>query len=785
MSKKQTFVDDEMYIKKSDVDAIRKRPSMWISSSGQAGVFHLCKEIIDNNRDECFKKDSPGDHIWISIYKDHIVTSDNGRGIATDLLQEVYETTQAGSNMTRAGGATAGENGVGTTCALALSSKLVVCTTRPVEKKKLTLVYKESKLVDRKLEDYDGENHGLSVYFAPSKKALGVDEIPVDDLVKWIKDFNYTLPENIKMDYNVCGKHYQVAHKPIKMLLETEIGSDNMMTPIMNVHCTGKLDETVLGELFHRTFEVDVALVYSNPDKYKGEDIRHSWMNMIHTIDNGSHVDGVLSGFIKYMIGVVVKKNKKLDNTDLKKDVLAHLSVVVKGSCDCATMFSSQSKHKVFLKELGDAITKAFYEAMDHVSTSTVNAFADVIIGNHRARVAGEQARDIKSLTKVKKQWTVPDSFIPCSTVKTEHPKEIFFVEGNSAGGGLNGARDARFQAILFFKGKLQNVYDLDPQRALSCDSCKHIIPTLGCGIPADIKKLKYDKIIIATDADIDGYHIRTLILTFFIIFLPELIYAGKVYVAEPPLYKLVRGKDVKYVATQNEYIEYCIKSISDLKIDFPIASTNKINVSDFVTEAFDYLTTLKEVSVNRSVNRYLLEYIAYGIATYGSRDAFIKNIDKWLKSIASVFKEIGFDHNTNQVFAVIELIDNFVLIDDELLTELDYVINIIKKYGLLIHYQSSKRNVDTQTELSHFFEYIEDAFPQIKGRYKGLGSSDPEVLREVVMDPSVRRIYQVTMEDAVTLQKMGALMGSGKDNINQRKDMLMNFKFTKADIDS
>jgi DNA gyrase/topoisomerase IV subunit B len=112
-------------------------------------------------------------------------------------------------------------------------------------------------------------------------------------------------------------------------------------------------------------------------------------------------------------------------------------------------------------------------------------------------------------------------------------------------------------------------------------------------------------------------------------------------------------------------------------------------------------------------------------------------------------------------------------------------VINIIKKYGLLIHYQSSKRNVDTQTELSHFFEYIEDAFPQIKGRYKGLGSSDPEVLREVVMDPSVRRIYQVTMEDAVTLQKMGALMGSGKDNINQRKDMLMNFKFTKADIDS
>lgn len=782
MSKKQTFVDDEYKIIRVDIQRIRTRPTMFISAIGEAGVFHLCKELIDNASDEALKSESPCDSFKILMTDKQIRVIDNGRGIPTDIMQEIYETMQAGTNMTRSNGATRGENSLGgSTCLLALSSYLKVVSTRPNEHKRLTLIYKEAELVDKILEEYDGNDHGLDVTYQPSRKVMGCDKIPVDRVLEWLKDFDYTLHPGTSVSYTANGKQYHVQHKHLRQFFDDSSFKDKAMSDTLTVSFKGNIDETFMDKTTVRKYKIDFAMMYAS----RSEDVRHSWMNMIYTPENGDHVNGIIKAITKFFTEECIKKNKKLQNEDLRKDILAHLQLVVRGECDKMHLFSSQSKHKVLSPEFCKEIEQTCYDALRNSPSSTIGSIVNAIISNHRERVAGEQARDIKSLTKVKKQWTVPDSFIPCSTVKTEHPKEIFFVEGNSAGGGLNGARDARFQAILFFKGKLQNVYDLDPQRALSCDSCKHIIPTLGCGIPADIKKLKYDKIIIATDADIDGYHIRTLILTFFIIFLPELIYAGKVYVAEPPLYKLVRGKDVKYVATQNEYIEYCIKSISDLKIDFPIASTNKINVSDFVTEAFDYLTTLKEVSVNRSVNRYLLEYIAYGIATYGSKDAFIKNIDKWLKSIASVFKEIGFDHNTNQVFAVIELIDNFVLIDDELLTELDYVINIIKKYGLLIHYQSSKRNVDTQTELSHFFEYIEDAFPQIKGRYKGLGSSDPEVLREVVMDPSVRRIYQVTMEDAVTLQKMGALMGSGKDNINQRKDMLMNFKFTKADIDS
>jgi DNA gyrase subunit B len=356
-------------------------------------------------------------------------------------------------------------------------------------------------------------------------------------------------------------------------------------------------------------------------------------------------------------------------------------------------------------------------------------------------------------------------------------------VEGNSAGGGLRGARDATYQAIIFFKGKPLNAYNIDPVKVLVSDSWKHIIPTIGCGIPCDIKKMRYERIIICTDADIDGNHIRTLMCTFFLRLAPEIIRAGRLYIAEPPLYKLQRGKDVKYVATQVEYINECINSVSDFKISFN--DGKPVDVKEFITDAFDYLTTLKECSVNRVVNGYLLEHIAMGFVQYKTPQNFINNIDKWLKSMAKFYREIGFDHNTNQITATIDLIDQFVLVDDELMVELENVIRIQSKYGVIINYESEKRNIKRSTELSQFFEYVEASYPQIKGRYKGLGTSDPDVLREVVTDPRTRRLYQVTIEDAMTMEKMAALVGNGKENINQRKEMLMEFKFTKADIDS
>jgi DNA gyrase subunit B len=786
MATKNQFKDDKYKIIHSDIAKIRARVTMYVSAIGEAGIFHLCKELIDNASDEALKEQSPCDAFTIELSNKAIRVYDNGRGIPTDLVQEVFETLQAGSNMVRSGGTTRGENGAASACLLALSSYLKIVSTRPQEKKKLTLVYKEAELVDRVLEEYNGNEHGLDVTYMPSKLIMGSDKIPVDMVVDWLKDFDYLLSPKIKVCYKVNGKEHYVHHKFLREYFDNDIPSESRLTPVLSTVFSGNLDEFLEEGTYHRKFKVECALLYANPEKYKDEDVRRSWMNMIYTPQNGSHLDGVLKGFIKFITEECVKRNKRLSGEDLRKDILSHLQIVVKADCDIALMFSSQAKHAVLHSDLGKAIEQACYEQLKKDNHSAVASIVEAILGNHRARIAGEQARDISKATRVKKQWTMTDKYYPPTSAKTEIPKELFLVEGDSAGGGVNGSKFPH-QAILMSRGKSLNAYEGDALKTINSDSWRNLIPILGCGVGPtfDIKKLKFDKIIITTDADVDGYHIRVEYMTFFLRFLPEIIKAGKLYIAEPPLYQLTKGKQISYVATQNEYIQECIQSIGDLKLQFIQKPDNHISVRDFVTDAFNYSDILREISVKRSVNRYLLEHIAFGLMQYKTSENFIKNIDKWLRSIASIYKEIGFDHDTNQVTAVIDYIDQYVLIDDMLINDLSEIIRIQDRYGLIVRYESLKKNLSSQTELSHFFEEIEDMYPRITDRYKGLGSSDPEVLRQVVMDPRTRRLMRVTIEDALTYQKMGALVGKSKENVLARKEILMNFKWTQADIDS
>ena len=376
------------------------------------------------------------------------------------------------------------------------------------------------------------------------------------------------------MTYTVRGKKtYKVNHKELYEYFDLHIPTTSRLCNALVFTCKGDLKETVLEKVYDRKFDVEVAITYSDPETYKGDDIRQSWMNMIHTSDNGSHMDGVVRGFQKFMTERVGKKNKKLEGTDIKKDILAHLNVVIKAECNFANMFASQAKHRVFSKELGNAIADAVYETLCNSSSSVINEMIEVIIGNHRARIEGEKARSVASSTRGLKSWSKPDSYIPYSSIKTEHPKELFLVEGLSAGGGLRGARDARYQAILSFRGKNLNPWDEDLDRVLKSVPWLNLVNVLGCGIGPtfDIKKLKFDKIIITTDADIDGYHIRVGFLSFFAKFMPEIITSGKLYIAEPPLYQLTAGKKVSYVASQREYIDACVNSIGNIEVEFPM----------------------------------------------------------------------------------------------------------------------------------------------------------------------------------------------------------------------
>lgn len=780
--------DDKYNIIKNDVERIRAVPTMYISSVGETGVFHLCKEIIDNNYDECYKANSPGNHITLIISEEEITTSDNGRGIPTNKMREVFETMQAGSNMEKAGGETRGVNGAGSTCVLALSSYLKVVSLRTIEKKKLTLVYKDAVLVEEKLEDYNGKEHGLTVTFRPSKKALGYDKIPVERLRIWLNDFNYTLPDSIHMEYTINNEHTVVEHRNLHQLFNEFIKDEEMFCKPLVIECNGGLTESHLDKTYDRHFRVKAAFVYSNPEIYHGDDIRVSWMNTINMTQHGSHMDGCINGFIKYMTKKVYAKNKKFEGEDLKKDILAHLNVVVKCDTDLAHMFSSQAKDRVFSKPLEKVIAETIFNELDSKYNSQVNEMVDVIVGNHRARIEGEKARSINSITRDKKKWTQPDQFYPCSSIKTDMPKEIFLCEGDSAGGGLKLARDAKYQALLTFRGKSLNVAkgSVDEVRALASVPLENLTNSLGCGIGPtfDIRKLKYPNILIATDADIDGYHIRTILLTFFLRFMPDLIREGHVYVIEPPLYELRQGKKMLYVASQKEYADACIKSIGKLEVELPKFKI-KCDAREFVRESFEYRNVIVAASYERFVNRYLLEYIADGFVKYGTVDNFIKHMNEWLCSLTKIYKEIGFNPDTNQLHATIDLVDQLVVIDDKLMESLSYVIEVIKKYGLLIRDNGVDGRTISQTTLLRFFERIEDGYPKIVQRYKGLGSSQPIITREFVTDPRTRRAIKITMNNIDTFTRINDLMGDSKDNIKNRKELLMNFPFTKDMLDN
>lgn len=771
--------DDHIDIITNDIERIRKRPTMIVGFVGSKGILHLCKEIINNNTDECFKKESPGDTIYIEITKDHILSRDNGRGLPTNLLRTIHETSQAGSNMTRSHGASAGENGIGTTAFTALSSELIVTTFRPQEKKKLTIHYKEGKLVDEILEDYDGKDHGLQTFFKPSKKIMGESEIPVKELVEWIKGFEYTLQPSTKVIYTVNGTEFKIQHKTIDQYFSEVIPSDKFMSSPIRIECGGDLTEVVMDETYDRMFKIDAAFMYTSPD-YRGEDLRESWMNMIHTAEGGSHINGVVNGLTKYLTERVIARKKGLEDDDLRRDILLHLNIAVKADCDFANIFASQEKSKVDSRSLALAISNAVYQKLCEMNQQKLNDVVEIVIQNNRVRKEGEKVRNVTNESK-KKQWTKPNSYLPCASIKTPQPKELFLVEGNSAASGINAARNAKFQAILMFRGKSLNVWDLTIDEALKSNVWFDLVKVLGCGIGSafDMRRLNFDKIIIATDADVDGYHIRVEQCSFFLKYYPEIISAGKLYIAEPPLYKLMNGKQTSYVTTQTEYIQECIRTVGNIQLQFPEGIVTKSSAKTFIEEAFTYLEDLTEVSEHMSVNRYLLEHIAHGMMIAGSVSEFIEHIADWLRSLTKTYPELGFDEKSHQIIATIDLVDQVVVVDESLYNQLIPVIQVQQKYGMTV-----KFDTNTMT-LAEFFEAVQRKYPVIKDRYKGLATSDPKVLREIVMDPRTRHIFRVDASDVHTMQIYDTLVGKGKEAMKARKQMIMDFKWKPSDIDT
>jgi DNA gyrase subunit B len=524
------------------LEAVRKRPAMYIGGTGKDGLHHCVHEVVDNSIDEALA--GFADSIKIIINKDGSLTvKDNGRGIPVD-THPVYKKPALEIALTKlhAGGKfeksayeiSGGLHGVGVSCVNALSIKLIATVCRGG--KKYRQEYKIGKPTGKmKVVGKCGkEEHGTEIQFWPDKEIFSTLDFDFNYLKKRLQEIAFLNPVvKIILKDEKNGKkeilHYEGG------LIEFAKHINKTKTQLHKpIYFKKQVDSNI----------VEVAIQYT--DSYN-ENI-FGFVNTINTTEGGTHISGFKTALTRAINDYAGKKgllkNIKITGDDAREGITAILSLKMR-----EPQFEGQTKTKLGNSEMKGVVDSMVYVALTEFleeNPNVANKIAQKIVASSRARAAARKARDlVRRKSAIGGLSGLPGKLSDCSSKKTEKT-EVYIVEGDSAAGSSKMARDKEYQAILPLKGKILNVEKSNPTRALSSDEIVNLITAIGTGVKENfnIDKLRYNKVIIMTDADVDGQHISTLLLTFFFRYMPELIENGNVYVAVSPLYRVRKKKD-------------------------------------------------------------------------------------------------------------------------------------------------------------------------------------------------------------------------------------------------
>ncbi len=549
------------------LSAVRKRPSMYIGSTGSRGLHHLIYEVIDNSIDEAMAGFC--NNVLVVLNKDNSVTVvDNGRGIPVKKVERfnkpaveiVLTKLHAGAKFGGEGyKVSGGLHGVGISVVNALSEKLRVEVRRDGHIYRQD--YKRGEPVTALIKGEKSSTHGTAITFYPDREIFEEIDYKFEILASRMKEMAF-LNKGLKI--TLVDKRGESEKKEIYQY-------EGGIVDFVKYLCEKK-------DVLHKKViyiknevddhEVEIAMQYT--DGYL-ESV-FSFANNINTTEGGTHLSG-FKGAITRTVNdyarsnnILKEKDENLSGEDIREGLTAIISVKLKDP-----QFEGQTKTK-----LGNSEMKGFVE-------STVNAKLSEFLGENpaigkiivnkcleasRARAAAKKARDLTRKKSLLESGSLPGKLADCSI---NDPKycELFLVEGDSAGGSAKQARDRRFQAILPLRGKILNVEKARLHKILSSEAIQAMVTATGSGVGEDfdIENARYHKVIIMTDADVDGAHIRTLILTFFYRYMPKLIEAGYVYIAQPPLFQIKNGKEISYVYSEKE-LNNIKKKYEDKKIN-------------------------------------------------------------------------------------------------------------------------------------------------------------------------------------------------------------------------
>ena len=543
------------------LEPVRMRPGMYIGSTGKRGLHHLVYEVVDNSVDEVLA--GYCDWIRVTLHEDGSVeVEDNGRGIPVDIhpeegrsaLEVVFTVLHAGGKFSKDSyKISGGLHGVGVSVVNALSEWLEVRVHR--DGKIYRQRYERGKPVTPVEVIGETDKHGTIVRFKPDPLIFSETEFDPDILEHRLREIAFLVPGlKIEFEDRINGekKTFKFDGGIVEYVKYLNRGK-KALHDVIHIKRTEKV-KTKNGE-----DEVIVEIAFQYTDSYS-EDIV-SFANTIKTVDGGTHVTAFKSTLTRLMNEYgkkhnFLKKDDSFQGEDVREGLTAVISVYVKNP-----EFEGQTKSKLGNEEVKEAVTKAMREELKKIfdaNSDLVKAILSKIMSTKQAREAAKRAREMVRRKNVLQNTALPGKLADCSSTHREKT-ELFIVEGDSAGGSAKQARDREFQAVLPIRGKILNVEKSSLDRLLKNEQISDIIVAVGTGIGDDFdeSKLRYGRIIIMTDADIDGAHIRTLLLTLFYRYMRPLIEQGRVYIALPPLYRIKAGREEFYVYSDQELAEY------------------------------------------------------------------------------------------------------------------------------------------------------------------------------------------------------------------------------------
>jgi DNA gyrase subunit B len=780
------------------LEAVRVRPAMYIGSTGTSGLHHLVYEVVDNSIDEAMGGFC--DKIEVTVHFDNSVTvSDNGRGIPVDMHKEegknaaevVMTTLHAGGKFDKESyKMSGGLHGVGVSVVNALSAKL------ELEIKRGGNVYVQryacGKPTSALKQAGKSAKRGTKITFWPDEEIFETIEFNYSVLARRLKELAF-LNQGLTIalnDERVDKKEIFYYKGGIIEYVKYLVGSKGRIhnTPIF---------------LASKKDDIEIEIAFQYVESYN--ETIFTFVNNINTVEGGTHLTGFKSGITRTINNVAQANNLLKDfkdvfsGDDVREGLTAVVSIRIKDP-----QFEGQTKAKLGNSDVKGIVESFVNQKLGDYFDENLNvarAIINKVLLAAKAREASKKAKDLVRKSNLLESTTLPGKLADCQS-KNPEDSELYIVEGDSAGGSAKQGRDRRFQAILPLRGKILNVEKASASKMLENEEIKKMIAALGVGIGKevyDIDKLRYHKIVVMTDADVDGSHIRTLIMTFFFRQMQSLIEKGYLYLAQPPLYLIKKGQAKVYLKNEKELENYLFAKIGDEVIfynkDFRseiLKGPKLLKFIKLVHKKNLLMNNLEKHGMPRPLTKKLVRTIdsendfqdktkAKAIAQQLQKDSLCKNVEiKFDKEYGAYTLDLEFELNG---------VNTHKIIDHDFLTGPEFS-DIKELYGKLDELPSvpyfigiGKENFvqDNRKELVTFlFERLQKGLTI--QRYKGLGEMNPDQLWETTMDPEHRTLLRVGINDFHECEEIfDTLMGN---DAAKRKDFIIQNALNVRNLD-